>query len=89
MDSLAQIFKMQSAPGETAAIIVEPILGEGGFITPPPGFLSTIRELCDEHGILMIMDEVSRWDFPGAAGALPPRSVGIRWFGMDSRYGIA
>ena len=58
MDSLRQIFKMQSAPEETAAIIVEPILGEGGFITPPPGFLSTIRELCDEHGILMIMDEV-------------------------------
>ena len=42
----------QSAPQDTAAIIVEPILGEGGFITPPPGFLKLLRELCDEHGIL-------------------------------------
>jgi len=48
----------QSAPQDTAAIIVEPILGEGGFITPPPGFLKLLRELCDEHGILLIIDEV-------------------------------
>ena len=49
---------LQSAPQDTAAIIVEPILGEGGFITPPPGFLKLLRELCDEHGILLIIDEV-------------------------------
>ena len=32
--------------------------GEGGFLTPPPGFLKDVREICDEHGILMIVDEV-------------------------------
>jgi 4-aminobutyrate aminotransferase len=45
-------------PQETAAIILEPILGEGGFLTPPPGFLAALRRLCDEHGILLIADEV-------------------------------
>lgn len=44
---------------ETAAIIIEPILGEGGFLTPPPGFLSALRALCDKHGMLLIFDEVS------------------------------
>lgn len=43
---------------ETAAIIIEPILGEGGFLTPPPGFLSALRTLCDKHGMLLIFDEV-------------------------------
>jgi len=41
-----------------AAIIVEPVQGEGGFIVPPANFLSTLRALCDEHGILLIADEV-------------------------------
>lgn len=40
-----------------AAIILEPILGEGGFLTPPPGFLDALRSLCDEHGMLLIFDE--------------------------------
>lgn len=57
-EALPWILKMQSAPQDTAAIIVEPILGEGGFLTPPPGFLSSLRELCDAHGILLIFDEV-------------------------------
>ena len=59
MEQLKWMLKMQSAPQETAAIIVEPILGEGGFITPPPNFLPTLRQICDEHGILLIMDEVN------------------------------
>ena len=46
------------APQETAAIILEPILGEGGFLTPPPGFLGALRALCDKHGVLLIFDEV-------------------------------
>ena len=49
---------MQSAPSETAAIFLEPILGEGGFYTPPPGFLRTLREICDKHKILLVADEV-------------------------------
>lgn len=63
MEQLKWMLKMQSAPEETAAIIVEPILGEGGFITPPPGFMPTLRQLCDDHGILLIMDEVWRQCF--------------------------
>jgi acetylornithine/N-succinyldiaminopimelate aminotransferase len=43
---------------ETAAILVEPIQGEGGIRVPPPGFLKALRELCDQHGLLLIFDEV-------------------------------
>jgi 4-aminobutyrate aminotransferase len=43
---------------EVAAIIVEPIQGEGGYIVPPPGFLGRLRQLADRHGILLIFDEV-------------------------------
>lgn len=47
-----------TAPDETAAIIIEPILGEGGYVVPPPGFLQGLRRLCDKTGILLILDEV-------------------------------
>jgi 4-aminobutyrate aminotransferase len=46
------------APDEVAAIVVEPVLGEGGYIVPPDGWLQALRELCDRHGILLICDEV-------------------------------
>lgn len=52
------IFKRLVRPYEVAAIIVEPILGEGGYIVPPEGWLAELRELCTRHGILMIADEV-------------------------------
>ncbi len=48
----------QTKPNETAAIIIEPVLGEGGYVVPPEGFLQAVREICDEHGIMMIVDEV-------------------------------
>src|SRR6266566_2749399 len=47
-----------SPPDTVAAIIVEPVQGEGGFVVPPAAFLPTLRALCDEHGILLIADEV-------------------------------
>ena len=58
IESLKWILKQQSAPSETAAILIEPIQGEGGFLTPPPSFLPALRKICDEHGIMLIIDEV-------------------------------
>ncbi|HET7617478.1 MAG TPA: acetyl ornithine aminotransferase family protein [Vicinamibacterales bacterium] len=53
-----QIFTHLSAPDEIAAIVVEPIQGEGGYIVPPAAFLQGLRELATEHGILLVVDEV-------------------------------
>lgn len=52
------IFKKLIAPECVAAILVEPVQGEGGYIVPPPEFLQGLRRICDEHGILLIFDEV-------------------------------
>ncbi len=53
-----QLFTTILPPSEVAAIVVEPIQGEGGYIVPEDGFLKRIREICDRHGILMVVDEV-------------------------------
>lgn len=53
-----QLFNTTIPPQEVAAIVVEPIQGEGGYIVPEDGFLSRVREICDRHGILMVVDEV-------------------------------
>src|ERR1700720_3302209 len=55
---LEDTFKRVAAAESVAAVIVEPVLGEGGFITPPPGFLPIIQEICRKYGILFITDEV-------------------------------
>ena len=55
---LKKLLKSQTAPEETACIVVEPVLGEGGYVVPPAGFLPELRKLCDEHGILLIADEI-------------------------------
>jgi 4-aminobutyrate aminotransferase len=52
------LFKRLVSPVEVAAIIVEPILGEGGYVLPPDGWFPYLRELCDRHGILLVADEV-------------------------------
>lgn len=53
-----RLFAHLVTPEEVAAVIVEPILGEGGYIVPPKAWLKKVRELCDQHGILLIFDEV-------------------------------
>jgi 4-aminobutyrate aminotransferase len=52
------LFKRLVSPHEVAAIVVEPILGEGGYILPPEGWFRYLRELCTRHGILLVADEV-------------------------------
>jgi 4-aminobutyrate aminotransferase len=55
---LELVLKQQSAPTDTAAIFIEPILGEGGYIPAPAAYLRFLRKVCDEHGILLVVDEV-------------------------------
>jgi 4-aminobutyrate aminotransferase / (S)-3-amino-2-methylpropionate transaminase / 5-aminovalerate transaminase len=58
IQQLEYAFTAQVDASEVAAIIIEPVQGEGGFVPVPPRFLRRIRELCDQHGIVMIADEV-------------------------------
>ena len=55
---LEDTFVRVVAAESVAAVIAEPVLGEGGFVTPPPEFLSTVHEICRRHGIVFIADEV-------------------------------
>ena len=57
-ESLMGVFTADIEPSATAAIIIEPVLGEGGFYVTPPTFLEKLRAFCDEHGILLIADEI-------------------------------
>lgn len=57
-DHLEEFFITHVAAEKTAAIILEPIQGEGGFVTPPPEYFPKLRQICDKYGILMIIDEV-------------------------------
>lgn len=57
-EALETLFHHDVDPSEVAAIFVEPIQGEGGYIVPGEGWMQRLRELCDEHGILLVADEV-------------------------------
>ena len=52
------LLRRMVSPTEVAAIVVEPVLGEGGYVVPPPSFLQGLRRICDTHGILLVCDEV-------------------------------
>jgi 4-aminobutyrate aminotransferase len=58
LKELKHLLKTQTAPGDTAAILVEPVQGEGGYVVPPADFLPAVREICDHYGILLIVDEI-------------------------------
>ncbi|MGH8140301.1 MAG: acetyl ornithine aminotransferase family protein [Steroidobacteraceae bacterium] len=59
LDYIENVLFQSNVPAhEVAAVLIEPIQGEGGYLVPPDGFLQGLRELCDRHGILLIFDEV-------------------------------
>jgi 4-aminobutyrate aminotransferase/(S)-3-amino-2-methylpropionate transaminase len=58
LKGLENLFKVDIAPTDVAAIIVEPIQGEGGFYQAPAEFLQVLRNICDQHGIVLIADEI-------------------------------
>jgi 4-aminobutyrate aminotransferase len=59
LDYIENVLFQSNVPAQdVAAILIEPIQGEGGYLVPPDGFLKGLRELCDRHGILLIFDEV-------------------------------
>ncbi len=76
LDELEFLFTSQTAPDETAAILIETVLGEGGYVPPPASFMRGLREICDRYGILLILDEVQAGF--GRTG---------RWFAFE-HYGI-
>lgn len=55
---IQNLFDRLIPPSQVAAILVEPVQGEGGYVVPPAGFLPALRQICDQHGILLIVDEV-------------------------------
>lgn len=55
---LDMMFRQQTAHKDVAAIFIEPVQGEGGYVPCPPAFLKHLREICDQHGILLVADEV-------------------------------
>lgn len=58
LDELEFLLKTQTAPEETAAVLIEPVLGEGGYVVPPASFMKGLREITKQHGIMLIVDEI-------------------------------
>lgn len=58
LGQLEDLFAYVRAPQSVAAILMEPVQGEGGYIVPPASYVRRVRELCDQHGILLIFDEI-------------------------------
>ena len=58
LDAVRLLLLSQTAPAETAAMLIEPVLGEGGYLPAPTSFLRGLVDLCREHGILFLADEV-------------------------------
>ncbi|MBM3673836.1 MAG: aminotransferase class III-fold pyridoxal phosphate-dependent enzyme [Actinobacteria bacterium] len=73
---LHHLLLAQTAPRETAAVVIEPVLGEGGYLPAPAGFLRGVKEICELHGILFVADEVqSGFARTGTMFAIEPAGV--------------
>ncbi|OCF32130.1 4-aminobutyrate transaminase [Kwoniella heveanensis BCC8398] len=55
---IENLLQQQTAPEDTAAIFLEPVIGEGGYVPTPPAYIHHLRKLCDKHGILLVIDEI-------------------------------
>jgi 4-aminobutyrate aminotransferase len=76
LTSLHHLLLAQTAPGETAAMVLEPVLGEGGYIPAPASFLRGVAAICREHGILFVADEVQTgFARTGTMFAIEPAAV--------------
>ena len=75
--ALERAFSTQVAPQQVAAIVVEPVQGEGGFVPAPVEFLQGIRRICDEHGIVLVLDEVQ------TGFARTGRMFATEWYGIE------
>jgi 4-aminobutyrate aminotransferase len=58
LHALDAMFELEADPSTIAAVVVEPVLGEGGYVVPPTDWLAGLRERCDRHGMLLVFDEV-------------------------------
>lgn len=58
LEQLRLALCQQASPNELAAVLIEPVQGEGGYVVPPKAFMQALRQVCDENGILLIADEV-------------------------------
>jgi len=76
LEQLKDLLATQTAPKETAAILIESVLGEGGYVVPPTSFMKGLREIADQNGILLIFDEVQSGF--GRTG---------KWFALE-HYGV-
>ena len=85
---LAMTMKADSPAHETAAIVLEPVLGEGGFYPAPPSFLKAIRKICDENDIMMIVDEVQS-GFGRTGNWFGSQTVGIKPHIMSIAKGLS
>src|SRR5574341_2413133 len=79
---LRHLLATQTAPQETAAVLIEPVLGEGGYVVPAAGFMQELRALCDEFGLLLIADEIQTGF--GRTG----RSFAFEHFGIVPDIGV-
>ncbi len=88
LNRLRETFQTVVSADDVAAIIIEPVQGEGGFVPAPPGYLQGLREICDEHGIVLIFDEVQtgfcrtgRWAAYEHFGVIPDLSTWAKSMG--------